>query len=398
MSVHRERERRSGHRLARESTPLSGSTNSAPRGIRSALDRTSAVRGPAAQPTERSPPATEPETPERVIRRLPAELDAVAANAAVGDHGPLGAITEEEDDRTTSINPKGTISTVQKALPLLTAGASVVLLSSSAALRAVPRLEFYAATKLAVQAVRRGLVPFLWWVGRVCAWPVARMSPTSKRCATMRFFDPTGRPGPGRTGFGAAAGRAIFVWRLRNPRRTRAGVSLAGSAGRSQGWRRSATSGRARRSWVWAARISQVQRSAASGSRNRGRVQPRVCLSMRKVCSMSKRRRNICHQQSTRAASASTAEHHNQTGLFTPPLGSRSTVSRMTVPSMIGSGAVWSIQAARRVRRGCSRFHACAVAVPTRGGVGRHSTRSDRIRPSTRTGRSANRYAMRGAS
>ncbi len=53
-------------------------------------------------------------------------LDIVVANAGVGDYGPLGAITEEEYDRTASINLKGTVFTVQKALPLLTAGASVM--------------------------------------------------------------------------------------------------------------------------------------------------------------------------------------------------------------------------------------------------------------------------------
>lgn len=82
-------------------------------------------------------------------------LDIVMANAGVGDFGPLGAITEEEYDRTTSINLKGTVFTVQKALPLLPAGASVVLLSSSAALRGVPGLGIYAATKAAIRSLAR---------------------------------------------------------------------------------------------------------------------------------------------------------------------------------------------------------------------------------------------------
>ncbi|MFJ6677381.1 SDR family NAD(P)-dependent oxidoreductase [Actinosynnema sp. NPDC091369] len=82
-------------------------------------------------------------------------LDVVVANAGVGEYGPLGAITEEEYDRTTSINLKGTIFTVQKALPLLKSGASVVLLSSSAALRAVPGLGVYAATKAAIRNLAR---------------------------------------------------------------------------------------------------------------------------------------------------------------------------------------------------------------------------------------------------
>jgi NAD(P)-dependent dehydrogenase (short-subunit alcohol dehydrogenase family) len=82
-------------------------------------------------------------------------LDIVVANAGVGDFGPLGTITEEEYDRTTSINLKGTVFTVQKALPLLSAGASVILLSSSAALRGVPGLGVYAATKAAIRSLAR---------------------------------------------------------------------------------------------------------------------------------------------------------------------------------------------------------------------------------------------------
>ncbi|WP_031079253.1 SDR family NAD(P)-dependent oxidoreductase [Streptomyces sp. NRRL WC-3742] len=82
-------------------------------------------------------------------------LDIVLANAGVGGYGPLGEITEEEYERTTSVNLKGTVFTVQKALPLLPAGASVILLSSSAALRAAPGLGVYAATKAAIRSLAR---------------------------------------------------------------------------------------------------------------------------------------------------------------------------------------------------------------------------------------------------
>ena len=55
--------------------------------------------------------------------------------------------------------------------------------------------------------------------------------PTSWRVAGWRFFEPGGRPGPGLPGFGTLA-RSGSAWRMfRNPRRTRAGVSLAGRAG-----------------------------------------------------------------------------------------------------------------------------------------------------------------------
>ncbi|WP_327064680.1 SDR family oxidoreductase [Kitasatospora sp. NBC_01250] len=82
-------------------------------------------------------------------------LDIVVANAGLGGFAPLGAITEEEYDRTASTNFKGTVFTVQKALPLLSPGASVILLSSSAALRGVPGLGVYAATKAAIRSLAR---------------------------------------------------------------------------------------------------------------------------------------------------------------------------------------------------------------------------------------------------
>jgi hypothetical protein len=108
--------------------------------------------------------------------------------------------------------------------------------------------------------------------------------PTSWLGAGWRLREPGGRPGPGRVGLGALAGRTVRARMFRKLRRTRAGVSRPGRAGRSQGRRRSAASGRARRSWVCAAITSQVQRSAASAVRIFGAVQPRVCLSSRKVC------------------------------------------------------------------------------------------------------------------
>jgi hypothetical protein len=61
--------------------------------------------------------------------------------------------------------------------------------------------------------------------------------------------------------------------------------------------------------------ISQVQRSAAAGSRSFGAVHPRACLNSRKVCSRSKRRKNACHSRSTAAGGAPVTEQHSQMGL-----------------------------------------------------------------------------------
>lgn len=136
------------------------------------------------------------------------------------------------------------------------------------------------------------------------------------RGARWLLGDPGGRPGPGREGFGALAGRVAFGRRWRNPRRTRAGVRRLGlRAGFSQGRRRSSARWRARWSGVCAAMINQVQRSAAWGVRIRGRVQPSVCLRNRNVCSMSTRRRDACQSRSTSVGASSGREHHSQTGV-----------------------------------------------------------------------------------
>ncbi|ONK12141.1 hypothetical protein STBA_28800 [Streptomyces sp. MP131-18] len=100
--------------------------------------------------------------------------------------------------------------------------------------------ESRSACRLGLSFVQCGAVSYrLWWAGRLYASPVARTLPTSRRAAGRRFLEPGSRTGPGRDGFGARAGEPVLVRRLRNPRRTRAGVSLFGLAGFSQGRRRS---------------------------------------------------------------------------------------------------------------------------------------------------------------
>lgn len=95
-----------------------------------------------------------------------------------------------------------------------------------------------------------------------------------------------------------------------------------------------------------------------------GQVQPRVCLNRRNVCSMSKRRRNVCQSRSTSALVASVPDHHRQTDFRVAPLGRCSTSKRMTVPSMTGSTFAAAVQAEWWVNRGCNRSQARAHAVP----------------------------------
>jgi NAD(P)-dependent dehydrogenase (short-subunit alcohol dehydrogenase family) len=81
-----------------------------------------------------------------VIRRH-GRLDAVIANAGVGDGAPLGSITEKQFDFITGVNLKGVLFTVQAALPHLKPGGTVVIIGSTASIQAQKGMSVYGATK-----------------------------------------------------------------------------------------------------------------------------------------------------------------------------------------------------------------------------------------------------------
>ena len=82
-------------------------------------------------------------------------LDILFANAGVGEFVPLGQITEAHFDKTFGINVKGTLFTVQKALPLMPDGASIVLNGSMTSIKGLPAFDVYAATKAALRSFAR---------------------------------------------------------------------------------------------------------------------------------------------------------------------------------------------------------------------------------------------------
>jgi NAD(P)-dependent dehydrogenase (short-subunit alcohol dehydrogenase family) len=89
------------------------------------------------------------------IREKYGRLDVVFANAGGGAFVPLGEITEAHFDKYFGINVKGTLFTVQKALPLLAAGGSIVLTGSMVSVKGVPGFSVYAATKAALRSFAR---------------------------------------------------------------------------------------------------------------------------------------------------------------------------------------------------------------------------------------------------
>ncbi|MFZ2869779.1 SDR family NAD(P)-dependent oxidoreductase [Zavarzinia sp.] len=82
-------------------------------------------------------------------------LDIVFANAGTGDVAALGAITPEHYAATFDVNVKGTVFTVQKALPLLSAGASIILTGSTTGVMGTPQFSVYSASKAAVRNLAR---------------------------------------------------------------------------------------------------------------------------------------------------------------------------------------------------------------------------------------------------
>jgi NAD(P)-dependent dehydrogenase (short-subunit alcohol dehydrogenase family) len=92
------------------------------------------------------------------VQQAHAQIDVVFANAGGGDLAPLGAISEEQYQRTFDTNVKGVLFTVQKALPLLRDGGSVILTSSTTSIKGTGAFSVYSATKAAVRNFARSWI------------------------------------------------------------------------------------------------------------------------------------------------------------------------------------------------------------------------------------------------
>jgi NAD(P)-dependent dehydrogenase (short-subunit alcohol dehydrogenase family) len=89
------------------------------------------------------------------VSKVKGRLDIVFANAGVGEFAPLGGISEEHFDKLFNVNVKGTLFTVQKALPLMNDGGSIILNGSSANMKGTPAFGVYAASKAAIRSFVR---------------------------------------------------------------------------------------------------------------------------------------------------------------------------------------------------------------------------------------------------
>jgi NAD(P)-dependent dehydrogenase (short-subunit alcohol dehydrogenase family) len=82
-------------------------------------------------------------------------IDVLAVNAGVYEFGKLGEITEEQFDRTFNTDVRGVLFTVQKALPLLSKGSSVILTGSMVSIKGFAACSVYNASKAAVRSFAR---------------------------------------------------------------------------------------------------------------------------------------------------------------------------------------------------------------------------------------------------
>ena len=89
------------------------------------------------------------------VGKVKGRIDIIFANAGVGEFVPFDKVSEEHFDRLFNINVKGALFTVQKGLPLMSDGGSIILTGSVASVKGTPAFGVYAASKAAIRSFVR---------------------------------------------------------------------------------------------------------------------------------------------------------------------------------------------------------------------------------------------------
>jgi NAD(P)-dependent dehydrogenase (short-subunit alcohol dehydrogenase family) len=89
------------------------------------------------------------------VKKTKGKIDVLFASAGMGELAKLGEITAEQFDKTFSLNVRGTLFTVQKALPLFNDGGSIFMNGSIATIKGFPAFSVYSASKAAVRSFAR---------------------------------------------------------------------------------------------------------------------------------------------------------------------------------------------------------------------------------------------------
>jgi NAD(P)-dependent dehydrogenase (short-subunit alcohol dehydrogenase family) len=90
-----------------------------------------------------------------IVKKEKGKIDVLFASAGFGEFTPIGKVTEEHFDKTFDLNVRGTLFTVQKALPLFSDDGSIFMNGSIAGSKGIPALGVYAASKAAVRSFAR---------------------------------------------------------------------------------------------------------------------------------------------------------------------------------------------------------------------------------------------------
>src|ERR1700693_4215221 len=106
------------------------------------------VRGEAGNPAEL-------DRLSDTVKREKGSIDILYASAGTGEAVPLGEITEQHCDATFGLNTRGTLFTVQKALPLFNDGGSLFMTGSVASVKGFPGYGVYSASKAALRSFAR---------------------------------------------------------------------------------------------------------------------------------------------------------------------------------------------------------------------------------------------------
>jgi NAD(P)-dependent dehydrogenase (short-subunit alcohol dehydrogenase family) len=89
------------------------------------------------------------------VKRQKGRIDVLFASAGTGEFAPIGQVTEDQFDKTFGVNVRGTLFTVQKALPLFNDGGSIIMNGSIAGSMGFPAFGVYSASKAAVRSFAR---------------------------------------------------------------------------------------------------------------------------------------------------------------------------------------------------------------------------------------------------
>jgi NAD(P)-dependent dehydrogenase (short-subunit alcohol dehydrogenase family) len=188
------------------------------------LDEAVAAIGPSSA-TAVQGDMTNPDDLDRLYRTVEQRgqgLDVLFANAGTASFATIAQTTEEAYDQVFDVNVKGTLFTVQKSLPLLNAGASVIINASTAADNGRPAFGAYAASKAALRSFART------WASELIGQNIRVNAISAGPTDTSGITELVGEENA--AGFKANEGARIAIGRMAHPDEIAAAVAFLASS------------------------------------------------------------------------------------------------------------------------------------------------------------------------